>query len=453
MASIIVVGGGLAGLACAWKLERAGHEVELLDRRRSASAGDPPAAAEGAGSSDAEAAWLRTADVDVRAAAAALGIPCGEGPADSDTFLCEGRFTPLPPPTLATLLRAPGGSRRRRLRWALGVLAPARAAARRASVLAASDGASFEAVLSRALGDDPLVARLGALAGLACEEAPARLSHATGLAALADCVVGSRPLLLEGGLARLRRALAASLTVRRGCDVVAVETESAGARVRYRTQGRLRSVLADAAVVALPAPELLRCCPKLTPEERGFFAAVEHAPDLSIRLTLERRPLPLSGLRIGFPAPDATLRSLVAMHRQPGAPSAGRCLLVARLAVEPSRRLASAPDAELQEVALAALAGTPLGRLRPLALTVERPASPRPLFGPGAVERIARFERRMERSPRLAFAGRPLLGPGPGAAFTSGLRAATDIARALQPIGRGRASANGPSGEDERGRC
>ena len=80
---------------------------------------------------------------------------------------------------------------------------------------------------------------------------------------------------------------------------------------------------------------------------------------------------------------------------------------------------------------LTALADTPMGRIRPREITVERGASPRPLFPPGAVERIARFERRMERSPRLAFAGRPLVGPGPAAAFTSGIRAATEVARGL----------------------
>ena len=32
MASIVVVGGGIAGLTCAWQLRRKGHDVEVLDR-------------------------------------------------------------------------------------------------------------------------------------------------------------------------------------------------------------------------------------------------------------------------------------------------------------------------------------------------------------------------------------------------------------------------------------
>ena len=47
MASIVGVGAGLAGRACAWKLRRAGHQVELLDAGSAASrvAACAPAAA------------------------------------------------------------------------------------------------------------------------------------------------------------------------------------------------------------------------------------------------------------------------------------------------------------------------------------------------------------------------------------------------------------------------
>ena len=54
-----------------------------------------------------------------------------------------------------------------------------------------------------------------------------------------------------------------------------------------------------------------------------------------------------------------------------------------------------------------------------------------PQFGAGFLQRLARFLARMDRSPRLAFAGDYLVGPHAEGALTSGMRAATEIARAL----------------------
>ena len=50
---------------------------------------------------------------------------------------------------------------------------------------------------------------------------------------------------------------------------------------------------------------------------------------------------------------------------------------------------------------------------------------------PLAPQRLAAFLRRMDRSPRMAFAGDYLIGPTAEGAVTSGMRAATEIARFL----------------------
>ena len=76
------------------------------------------------------------------------------------------------------------------------------------------------------------------------------------------------------------------------------------------------------------------------------------------------------------------------------------------------------------------LARTPVGPLSPLRGVVHRWPALLPRFGPGALGRLGRFLGRIERSPRLAFAGDYLVGSSVEGALTSGMRAATEIARA-----------------------
>jgi predicted NAD/FAD-dependent oxidoreductase len=66
-----------------------------------------------------------------------------------------------------------------------------------------------------------------------------------------------------------------------------------------------------------------------------------------------------------------------------------------------------------------------------MACVVHRWPAMLPQFGAGSLRLLARFQARMARSPRLAFAGDYLVGPHAEGALTSGMRAATEIARGL----------------------
>ena len=90
-----------------------------------------------------------------------------------------------------------------------------------------------------------------------------------------------------------------------------------------------------------------------------------------------------------------------------------------------------AENREVAEFALTSLQRTPIGTLSATAFVVERRSLATPRFPPGALFRLARFEDRLERSPRLAFAGDYLVGPGAEGAVTSGGRAANEIAREI----------------------
>jgi oxygen-dependent protoporphyrinogen oxidase len=103
----------------------------------------------------------------------------------------------------------------------------------------------------------------------------------------------------------------------------------------------------------------------------------------------------------------------------------------AALTERAAARMWQASDAAVEGFVLGNLARTPIGELSPTACVVHRWPAMLPQFGAGHLKRLARFQTRLDRSPRLAFAGDYLVGPYAEGALTSGMRAATEIARAL----------------------
>ena len=192
--------------------------------------------------------------------------------------------------------------------------------------------------------------------------------------------------------------------------------------------------MADAVVVALPGCEVAALCPKLSPGERGFFEQICYTRDITASLMLKSAPRMLSFDAASFPRSAAMgLTALSVEHRKPGfaPPSAG--LLRATLATRATDRLWEAADSEILEFVDRELARTPVGRLKPQDYAISRTHRMYPIFYPGYLSNLVRFGRRIDRSPRLFFAGDYLIGPGVESALTSGMRAATEIARARAP--------------------
>jgi oxygen-dependent protoporphyrinogen oxidase len=420
LAGIAVIGGGIAGLACAWRLARAGHEVEVLERAGSPG-GRMRSTRRGDFLLDLGTPCFAQSDSALRIAADALGLadairPFARG---RDAWMHDGALRPL----------GREGASASAIAGAAGALRLARA--RRRPLERRVDPSRALSLERARLSAE--IAREVEAAALSWLPAPqgAQPDLLRALAALRQGWSGAELASFEGGSSALASALAARVCVRTSCQVRRVETFTGGARVVFVEQSAARTLDADAVVVAVPGSRVTALCPKLTPEERGFFESVRYAPALVVFLAFAR--VPSAALRSVFIPPEQGLElsALVLEHLRPGAAPHGAGLVRAMLSPEASVRMHRAPDASIADLAVENLAYGRFGAPRPCDYAVQRHPDAWPRFESDDVRRLARFFQRFERSPRLAFAGDYLMAPSADAALASGLRAAAELEREL----------------------
>jgi oxygen-dependent protoporphyrinogen oxidase len=439
MNSVVVVGAGPAGLSCAWKLRRAGHEVEVLEASLRPGGRTQSEIRDGF-TLESGPARFDSGDHNLRDIAWKLGIgDClREIPSRGEVVLRDGRFHRADfdsPTTWVASQLLSAGAKARLLTLAAELALIWRQIERQHPERAAElDGENLSSALDRVVGRECLDNYMAPHFARCFGCAPEQLSRAFGWIALRSKLRGTRRQILQGGVGVLGARLAEEVPLRLGCEVQRIETETDGARVHYRRDGREGWVMADAVVVALPGCEVATLCPKLTPGERGFFEQVRYTREITASLMFERAPQTLCFDAVSFPRSAAMgLTALSVEHRKPGfaPPSAG--LLRATLAPRATDRLWEADDSEILEFVDRELARTPVGCLKPRDYAISRTDPMYPIFYPGYLSSLVRFGRRVDRSPRLFFAGDYLVGPGVESALTSGMRAAAEIAGARAP--------------------
>jgi oxygen-dependent protoporphyrinogen oxidase len=438
VARILVIGGGVAGLTAAWKLSRAGHEVTVFEREavpggrmRSERLETP----RGVFVVDRGAQFVASGYRNMMAAVATLGLApklhaVGK---TNNAILRDGVLHPGDYGNLVELARSRLVSNRAKLalprllfeiarhRKRLDPYAPARAAA--------IDRESLAEGLTRVVGAEAMEYLFSPAFSSTFDADPEDHSLAFALLTVRFVLGGFRLLAFEGGIGLLTQTLAAQVPVRTGVTVTQVETDATRARVTVRGDQGEETIDADAAVVAVPGVLVSKLVATLTPDERAFFDRVRYVRGMVCFLMTARAPATLPWYGVAFPRREQIgLYGLAVDHWKAGVAPAGAGLLNAALTASAAERLRDAPDEAVVAHVLDALAKTPVGRLDPVATAVHRWDPMLPLFPAGHLGALARFESRVTRSPRLAFAGDWRLGPYTEMALTSGLRAATEIA-------------------------
>jgi len=442
MASFVVVGGGVAGLTCAWRLVRAGHDVEVLESEATAG-GRVRSEREGDYLLERGAKFVTSGYSGVHGVAGLLGLEEAIHPParSGNAVLCKGRFEDSDWGPLRRLVRSPLLSAGAKLR--LGRLAAELVRHRdlldwlrpeRAASLDVEDAASY---LARIVGTEARDQWIGPMLSAAFDSDLDGLSSAFLLLMLRMARGDSQIQAMQGGLGRFPAALAKEVSVRTGCEVFSVETQTDGARVRYRVGAREGSVVADAAVVAVPGMAVAELCPKLTPQERGFFEGLSYTRGIIAHLLLDEAPASLTHYGVAFPRRTGFgLYGLSAEHYKDGAAPPGAGLLNVALTEAAAERVWGAEDSEVAGLVLDNLSRTPVGSLSPCKVVVHRWPAMLPRFAPGQLQRLAGFHGRMDRSARLAFCGDYLVGPTVEGALTSGMRAASEVVRSLSSASR-----------------
>jgi protoporphyrinogen/coproporphyrinogen III oxidase len=437
MAHIVVVGGGIAGLACAWRLSRAGHAVEVIERE-AVPGGRMRSERHGAFVVDRGAQFIASAYRNLQRIAREVGVAERIHPVRRarNAVLRSGRFEPGDYDAPAIFLRS------RLLSWRakLGLARLAFDLVRKRRYLdpwhpecaAPIDREDMASYLRRVAGEEAAELLLGPAFSATFDSDPEDLSGAFALLAVRLLAGGFRLQCFAGGMGALSEALAARLAVRVGWEVQRVESAADGARIHSLTPDGVREERADAVVVAVPGTRVAALCATLTAAERTFFDQVRYVRGIVAFLMLEKAPATLPFYGVAFPRTEGLgLYGLAVDHHKVGVAPEGAGLVNASLSAEMARRLWRAEDAAVIEAVLADLARTPIGRLEPQASAVHRWDPMLPQFHAGYLPALARFLAREERSPRLAFAGDYLVGPYTEAALTSGLRAANEVAQLL----------------------
>jgi oxygen-dependent protoporphyrinogen oxidase len=449
MTDVIVVGGGIAGLAAADHLADAGVDVTLLEAAdrlggkvcTTSFAGRPL---------DMGAEVLVTREPTATDLCRALSLDHDlVTPANSRAFVwSQHGMRPLPADALARLPGRFGELLRSRLLSPLGVLrcgwdvvAPSRGPDGDVAI-----GAIVRSRLGRGVLDQIVDPLLGGIHAGRCDTLSAQAlapqfigalrtgkGLVRGLRAVGATTAGPAFATLRGGLGSLtdalaERALQGGATVRLGASAIAVNTPDSGRVIVAQRDGD--ALEAAACVIATPARAAARMLTRAAPAAAAELQEIVHAPAAIVALAYPSGALAGLPAGTGFvTAGDHRLVRACTWSSAKWEHLRGDPLIVKAFVGRAGAPVPAIGDRELAKAVHRELVAALTLRQPPVDLRVQRFGEAIPQYSVGHLGRVGRIEAALPQ--HIAVAGASYRGAGLGACVRSGQGAADHVLRHL----------------------
>ncbi|GAB2464059.1 protoporphyrinogen oxidase [Jatrophihabitans fulvus] len=457
---LVVVGGGVAGLAAAWFAAEAGLDVTVLEAAPQVG-GKLQLAEVGGVSVDVGAEAMLAARPEGVALAGQVGLDTVAPVTTAARVRAGGRFFPLP---RRTLLGVPGDIEALRESGALSdaALRVVEAEPSLPPLPPLTRDVSVGSLVRSRLGDevadrlvDPLLGGVyaGSADGLSLRATVPRLAELLAgggsLVELVASVTGTgapaaapRPPFtsVRGGMGRLPQQLAASgrFTVRTGVTVRRIDRTGRGFALECGAVPVSETLDTDAVIVAVPAPKAARLLGGVAPDAARELGAIEYASMAVVSFAYDDPSGDLapqgSGLLVAAGERLAT-KAITLTSRKWPIETGGRTVLrasVGRFGEPHALRLDDGQLGEIVRRDVAALTGI---ESAPLDTVVTRWGGGLPQYPPGHLDRVARTRAALAPVPGLAACGAAFDGVGVPACIASARVAVDQVLAGPDPRG------------------
>ncbi|GIH90741.1 protoporphyrinogen oxidase [Planobispora siamensis] len=459
---VVVVGGGIAGLAAAWYLRQGDESVRVTVLDGAGRVGGKLHAGEVAGipvDAGAEAMLVRRPEGKDLARAVGLGEELRHPGTSQASILTRGTLRPMPkgqvmgvPSDLTALassgILSPGGLSRVPLDQILPATLITTDVSVAAYVRARMGGEVVDRLIEPMLGGvyagraealslDATMPRIAA----AARAERSLLSAARKIAAEAPKDAGPVFATLRRGMGSLPEAVAAAsgAEIRTGVMVREMRRTEHGWRLVAGPVPEPEVIEADAVIVAVPAPAAGRLLAEEVPAAAAELNRIEYASMAVVTLAYPRAAFPSLPAGSGYLVPPVDGRAIKAATfsslKWPHLAEADPDLVVLRCSIGRigEEALLQRDDAELVALAMAEMAEVVGVRGLPRDSRVTRWGGSLPQYNVGHLDRIARVRAAVAAQPGLAVCGAAYDGLGVPACIATARTAAARILDHLDP--------------------